>query len=109
MLAAFAELANAMSGGDGQDMHWSVAFIIVVLFLIIAHLMMINPAAGASMIDAVGGFIFVPIFMNSWDMNFSGALAVAQVILLASHFTGSTLQWMLGRIPNVQAWLNRIS
>jgi len=108
LLATFAEMANAMSGG-GNGISGGVAIIIVIAFLIIAHFMMVNPAAGASMIDMCGGFIFVPIFMDAWNMGFGSALVLAQAILLFSHFTGSSLQWWLGKKPKVQAWLNRIT
>jgi len=108
LLATFAEMANAMSGG-GNGISGGVAVIIVIAFLIIAHFMMVNPAAGASMIDMCGGFIFVPIFMDAWKMGFGSALVLTQAILLLSHFTGSSLQWWLGKKPKVQAWLNRIT
>jgi len=104
--ACFASFANWLSGGDDNDISWGAVLLIVVVFMIIAHLMMIAPFAPASLIDVCGGFIFVQIFQKV-GASFIVALLATLGLLCASHFTGSCLQWYLGKIPLVQGWLNR--
>jgi len=104
--ACFASFANMLSEGDNGDVSSGDVVLIVSVFMVIAHLMMIAPFAPASLIDVCGGFIFVQIFQKvGW--TFTVALLMTLGLLCASHFTGSCLQWYLGRIPLVQGWLNR--
>merc|ERR1719357_1765145 len=74
--------------------------------MFIAHIMMILPMAPASLINVCGGFIFVQIFQKVGE-TFTMSLTITMLLLLGSHFTGSCLQWILGRWPLVQGWLNR--
>lgn len=104
LLAAFAEISNALAGDGGNNTATVVG--IYILFAIMAHLLMINPFVGASMIDIAGGFLLTQIAMSA-GASFIQALMINMAVLIAMHFTGSCLQYLIGKVQTVQAWLNR--
>jgi len=100
-VAAFAEFANeAANWGVGPALSCFIAFAMVI---------MLAPPAPGNIIDVFGGFLIVIVLVrdNSEVWSFFSATAVAFVMVVALHYTGACFQWMIGKLPFAQQWMNR--
>jgi len=100
-VAAFAEFAKmAADWGVGPALSCFVAFSMVI---------MLAPPAPGNIIDVFGGFLIVMVLIrnNSEFWSFFSATAVAIIMVVALHYTGACLQWMMGKLPFAQQWMNR--
>jgi len=95
LVAAFAELGTVLNGID----FWLVS----VIYMIVAYLGIINVFFSASVIDAVGGFVLIQC---RGSISFVEASVIICALVVFLHFSGSCLQWFIGRLKPIQRWLN---
>jgi len=100
-VAAFAEFAEeAATWGVGPALSCYVAFSFVI---------MLAPPAPGNIIDVFGGFLFVTVLIRNdsetWNFWTATILAIISIGLL--HYTGACLQWLIGKRPFAQQWMNR--
>jgi len=102
-VAAFAEFAKEAAG-------WGVAPALSS-FVGFAMVIMLAPPAPGNIIDVFGGYLIVVVLImndddgDTWD--FWTALPVAIVTIVVLHYTGACFQWIIGRRPFAQQWMNR--
>jgi len=101
-IAAFAEFANTAAN------HWG-ASAALSCFVGFAMIIMLAPPAPGNIIDVFGGFLIVMVLIkdNSEQWSFFSATAVALITVVALHYTGACFQWMIGKLPFAQQWMNR--
>jgi len=100
-VAAFAEFAKmAANWGVGPALSCFVAFSMVI---------MLAPPAPGNIIDVFGGFLIVMVLIrnDSEFWSFFSATALSIIMVVALHYTGACFQWMIGRLPFAQQWMNR--
>lgn len=100
-VAAFAEFAEeAATWGVGPALSCYVAFSFAI---------MLAPPAPGNIIDVFGGFLFVTVLIrndsDTWNFWTATILAIISIGLL--HYTGACLQWLIGKRPFAQQWMNR--
>jgi len=100
-IAAFAEFAKtAANWGVGPAFSCFIGFAMII---------MLAPPAPGNIIDFFGGYLIVWVLLTDdpehWTFLSANALAVILVVVL--HYTGACFQWMIGRRPFAQQWMNR--
>merc|ERR1719289_369575 len=100
-IAAFAEFAKtAANWGVGPAFSCFIGFAMII---------MLAPPAPGNIIDFFGGYLIVWVLLTDdpehWTFLSANALAVILVVVL--HYTGACFQWMIGRLPFAQQWMNR--
>jgi len=97
-VALFAELSKSL-----ESMNIVAVFF---LYILISHFVMVNPFLSASVIDACGGFILIQV-LDKEGVEFHWGLLISLALITVLHFTGSCAQWIIGKHPAVQLWLNK--
>ena len=79
----------------------------MIIFIFIAHIIMITPLAPGSVVDVCAGFLFVSLFVNNEGASIEAAFFVSLGITIILHFSGSCAQYYVGKIGAVQIWANK--
>eukprot|EP01084_Bolivina_argentea_P036954 68313_1 len=79
----------------------------MIIFIIIAHMIMITPLAPGSVVDVCAGFLFVSLFVNNENASVEAAYFVSLLLTILLHFSGSCAQYYVGKISSVQIWANK--
>jgi len=79
----------------------------ILIFLIFAFIITLNPIAPGTAIDVCGGFIFVILFMDGLGWGFFESWGVGLVIIIIIHYVSACMQWVIGKVQSVQLWMNR--
>lgn len=78
----------------------------IVIYLIFAFAITLNPIAPGTAIDICGGFIFVILFRDGLGYGFFLAWFIGYVVIIVIHYISACLQYYMGRIGAVQVWMN---
>jgi len=97
-VASFAELSNSMQNLD--------VWIVFIAFMLLSHLVMVNPFLSASVLDACGGYILTQCLMTA-GWTFVESILLIICVITGLHFSGSCAQWVMGSWPSVRLWLNK--
>mmetsp|Transcript_65525 Transcript_65525/g.104358 ORF Transcript_65525/g.104358 Transcript_65525/m.104358 type:complete len:765 (-) Transcript_65525:153-2447(-) len=99
ILALFGDASRSSSTlGTGAAM---------IIFIIIAHIIMITPLAPGSVVDVCAGFLFVSLFVNNEGLSIEAAYFISLALTITLHFSGSCAQYYVGKIGPVQIWANK--
>jgi len=96
-VSAFAEFANKAEQW-GEPFAW-------VCFLSIAMLILLTPAG--IIIDVFGGYFIISTHEFSTWRDWRRALIFSFVGIVALHYIGSCFQYLIGKQPFAQWWMNR--
>jgi len=96
-VSAFAEFANKAEQW-GRPFAW-------VCFLSMAMLIMLTPAG--IIIDVFGGYFIISIIEFSTWRGWRRALLSAIIGIVFLHYIGSCFQYLIGKQPFAQHWMNR--
>jgi len=96
-VSAFAEFANKAEQW-GKPFAW-------VCFFIMAMLILLTPAG--IIIDVFGGYFIISINEFTTWRGWQRAILVAFLGIVALHYIGSCFQYLIGKQPFAQHWMNR--